>query len=57
VAQDETQERMEILELLDHPYFVGTQAHPEMKSRPMKPSPPFTGLIQAAMKYGNINPY
>ncbi|MEA2055506.1 MAG: CTP synthase [Candidatus Thermoplasmatota archaeon] len=41
---------MEFMELPDHPYFVGTQAHPEFKSRPMKPSPMFDGLIKAAKK-------
>jgi len=41
---------MEFMELPNHPYFVGTQAHPEFKSRPMKPSPLFNGLIKAAKK-------
>jgi CTP synthase len=41
---------MEFMELPGHPYFVATQAHPEFKSRPMKPSPLFDGLIKAAMK-------
>jgi CTP synthase len=41
---------MEYMELSDHPYFVGTQAHPEFKSRPMKPSPLFDGLIKAIRK-------
>ncbi|MFT4245320.1 MAG: CTP synthase [Micrococcaceae bacterium] len=33
----------------EHPYFVGTQAHPELKSRPTKPHPLFAGLIEAAI--------
>ena len=33
---------------LDHPYFVGVQYHPEFLSRPLKPSPPFLGLLLAA---------
>jgi len=41
---------MEFMEVPGHPYFVATQAHPEFKSRPMKPSPLFDGLIQAAKK-------
>jgi len=41
---------MEFMELPGHPYFVGTQAHPEFKSRPMKPAPLFDGLIKAAKK-------
>jgi CTP synthase len=41
---------MEFLELPDHPYFTATQAHPEFKSRPMKPAPLFDGLLKAAKK-------
>jgi CTP synthase len=41
---------MEFMELPSHPFFVGTQGHPEFKSRPMKPSPMFDGLIKACMK-------
>lgn len=41
---------MEFMELPGHPYFVGTQAHPEFKSRPMKPAPLFDGLIKVAKK-------
>jgi CTP synthase len=33
-----------------HPYFVGTQAHPELKSRPTQAHPLFSGLVQAALK-------
>jgi CTP synthase len=32
-----------------HPYYVGTQAHPELRSRPTKPHPLFVGLIKAAI--------
>ncbi|EEF47967.1 ctp synthase, putative [Ricinus communis] len=48
VGRDETGRRMEIIELLGHPYFVGVQFHPEFKSRPGKPSAVFLGLIAAA---------
>lgn len=41
---------MEFMELPSHPYFTGTQAHPEFKSRPLKPAPLFDGLIKAAKK-------
>lgn len=41
-------ERMEILELEKHPYYVAVQFHPEYLSRPMAPSPPFLGLILAS---------
>ena len=33
-----------------HPFFLGTQAHPEFKSRPTRPHPLFVGLIEAALK-------
>lgn len=33
-----------------HPYYVGTQAHPELKSRPTKPHPLFSGLVEAALE-------
>ena len=39
--------RMEILELPDHPYFFGTQFHPEFRSRPTRASPPFVGFLDA----------
>ncbi|MCR5398424.1 MAG: CTP synthase [Lachnospiraceae bacterium] len=40
---------VEMIELKDHPYFIGTQAHPEFKSRPDEPHPLFAGLIKAAL--------
>jgi CTP synthase len=39
---------MEFLELPDHPFFVATQAHPEFKSRLVRPAPLFSGFIAAA---------
>lgn len=42
---------VEMLELADHPYFVGTQGHPELKSRPNRAHPLFRGLIKAAVEY------
>ena len=39
---------VEFIELADHPFFVGTQAHPEFKSRPDAPHPLFAGLAKAA---------
>lgn len=48
VAKDEAAERMEILELKDHPYFVGTQYHPEYLSRVLAPSQPVLGLVASA---------
>ncbi|MYE57788.1 MAG: CTP synthase, partial [Acidimicrobiaceae bacterium] len=40
---------VEFVELEGHPYWVGTQAHPEFKSRPNRPAPLFSGLVAAAM--------
>ncbi|XP_074509240.1 CTP synthase 1b [Sebastes fasciatus] len=48
VGQDVEGERMEVIELDDHCYFVGVQYHPEFTSRPIKPSPPYFGLLLAA---------
>lgn len=44
-------EIMNILELVPalHPYYVGTQAHPELTSRPLSPQPFFVGLVHAAL--------
>ena len=41
---------VEMIELVDHPWFVGTQAHPELKSQPIKPHPLFKGFIAACAK-------
>jgi CTP synthase len=41
---------VEMIEHTDHPYFIGTQAHPEFKSRPDRPHPLFNGLIKAAIQ-------
>ncbi|HWH67789.1 MAG TPA: gamma-glutamyl-gamma-aminobutyrate hydrolase family protein, partial [Candidatus Sulfotelmatobacter sp.] len=40
---------VEIVELGDHPWFLGCQFHPEFKSRPMAPHPLFKAFIQAAL--------
>jgi CTP synthase len=42
---------VEIVELRDHPWFLGCQFHPEFKSRPMKPHPLFREFIRAALDY------
>ena len=41
---------VEMCELPEHPFFIATQAHPELKSRPNRPHPLFTGFIAAALK-------
>ena len=43
-------ELVEMVELADHPYFLGCQFHPEFKSRPMEPHPLFRQFIAAALK-------
>lgn len=42
---------VEMIELKDHPWFIGTQAHPELKSRPNRPHPLFKGFVEAAIAY------
>jgi CTP synthase len=42
---------VEFIELKDHPFWVGTQAHPEFKSRPDRPHPLFRELIGASLAY------
>jgi len=41
---------MQILELPSHPFFLATQAHPCLTSRPLRPQPMFVGLVAAAMQ-------
>lgn len=43
-------ELVEMIELKDHPWFVGTQAHPEFKSRPNRPHPLFREFIAAVIR-------
>lgn len=42
---------VEIIELKDHPFFVGTQFHPEFKSRPLRPHPLFKEFIRVAIQH------
>ena len=48
IGKDDTGERMEILEMKDHPWFVGTQYHPEYLSRVLRPSKPYLGFVAAS---------
>ena len=41
---------VEIVELPDHPWFVGVQFHPELRSRPADPHPLFKGFVRAALE-------
>jgi CTP synthase len=38
---------VEIAEVKDHPFFIGSQFHPEFKSRPLRPHPLFGGFVEA----------
>lgn len=48
IGRDESEKRMELLELKDHKFFVGTQYHPEYLSKVLDPSRPFLGLVAAS---------
>jgi len=43
--------RMEILEIPTHPFFFATQFHPEFRSRPARPAPPFLGFVKACSEH------
>jgi CTP synthase len=42
---------VEIVEMEDHPWFVGVQFHPEFQSKPNKPHPLFSGFVAAALAH------
>ncbi|HEY8270803.1 MAG TPA: CTP synthase, partial [Pseudobdellovibrionaceae bacterium] len=44
---------VEIVELVDHPWFIGVQFHPEFKSKPLAPHPLFVHFVKAALKRGS----
>ncbi|MEC9347419.1 MAG: CTP synthase [Pseudomonadota bacterium] len=44
----------EIIELADHPWFIGVQFHPELKSRPFEPHPLFASFVEAAVKQSRL---
>ena len=46
-------ELVEIIEIKDHPWFLGCQFHPEFKSRPMDPHPLFREFVRASLAYAN----
>lgn len=57
-GRDETGQRAEVIELdperFDHPFYFGLQGHPEYRSRPLAPSPPFLAFVRAAGR--NVQP-
>jgi CTP synthase len=44
----------EIIEIPDHPWFIGVQFHPELKSRPFQPHPLFIDFVRAAVKQSRL---
>jgi CTP synthase len=46
---------VEIVEIADHPFYLGTQFHPEFKSRPNRPHPLFVSFIDAALGFARAN--
>ena len=44
----------EIIELRDHPWYIGVQFHPELKSRPFAPHPIFKSFIEAAVDQARL---
>jgi CTP synthase len=44
----------EVIEYADHPWFIGVQSHPELKSKPFEPAPLFAGFVRAAMEEGRL---
>ncbi len=47
---------VEVVELTDHPFFIGVQFHPEYKSTPERPHPLFKGLVKAALTHRDYGP-
>ena len=46
---------VEMIELKSHPFFLATQAHPELKSRPNRPHPLFRGFVAAALEHKKLS--
>ncbi len=46
---------VEIIELVDHPWFIGVQFHPEFKSKPLSPHPLFTHFVKASIKFKELS--
>ncbi len=51
----EGRDLVEIIEMPNHPWFIGVQFHPEFKSRPLRPHPLFQSFVEAALKYRKAN--
>ena len=46
---------VEMIEAPDHPWYIATQAHPELKSRPNRPHPLFRGFVEAALAFEQVS--
>ncbi|MFX1578597.1 MAG: CTP synthase [Promethearchaeota archaeon] len=53
-AYDSTGRIINAIELVDHPFWIGVQYHPEFRSRPDNPHPLYLGLIKAALEYRKV---
>ncbi|MFO8110310.1 MAG: CTP synthase (glutamine hydrolyzing) [Thermoplasmata archaeon] len=51
-GKSSNKKRMEILEIKEHPFFIGSQFHPEFKSRPLEPAPLFLAFVNAMINRG-----
>ncbi|RPD37072.1 CTP synthase [Candidatus Liberibacter solanacearum] len=47
----------EVVEYINHPWFIGVQYHPELKSRPLNPHPLFISFVQATLSYSQLHKY
>ena len=52
-AKSDSDRRMEVLEIPSHIHFLAVQFHPEFKSRPLRPSPPFQSFVKAALEHSH----
>lgn len=54
VGINKERDLVEIVELLDHPWFVGVQFHPEFKSKPLNPHPLFQAFVKSSLKHKEL---
>ena len=51
ISCDDQDNVVEFMELKDHPFYIGTQAHPEFRSKPLDPSPIYVYYLKTVLKY------
>ncbi|GIL18228.1 MAG: CTP synthase [Oligoflexia bacterium] len=54
VGVNKERDLVEIVELVDHPWFIGVQFHPEFKSKPLEPHPLFVHFVKASLKHKEV---